>query len=134
MPTIKSSASIHKPNSYRLYTHTHNMFSTHVQLSHFNRFRLPVYLVDPHHFIFPSSGARLYCCQHLVCVFVCVCVCVCLCYTFVDKPDISVTGIKSNTIRVVVVMMMMMMTSSRWRPDFVIGSSSCRDSTSKTDY
>jgi len=36
MPTIKPSASIHKHNSYRLYTD--NMFSTHAQLSHFNRF------------------------------------------------------------------------------------------------
>jgi hypothetical protein len=53
-------------------------------------------------------------------VFVCVCV------TFLDKGDVDVAGIKSHTVRV-------MKTSCRWRPNSVIVSSSCTDSTSKTD-
>ena len=82
-------------------------------------------LSTPIIFIFPSSGTRL-------CVLsTCVCVCVCVCFTFVDKPDVSVTGIKSDTIHVT---MMMMFKSIRWRLDIVIGSSSCTDTTSKTDY
>ena len=130
MPTIKPSASLHKHNSYSL--HTDDMFSTHVKLSHFNRFsasglscRSPSFLYF-HHLELGYAAVNIWC----VCVRAHVCMCLCVCYTFVDKPNISVTGIKPNTIRVVV----MMMTSSRWRPDFVIGSSSCRDSTSKTDY
>jgi hypothetical protein len=99
------------------------MFRRYVHISHFNRLAVSCLCCRPPSFLyFHHLGLGCVCCQH---------VCVCVCFTFVDKPDVSVTGIKSDTIHVT---MMMMFKSIRWRLDIVIGSSSCTDTTSKTDY